>query len=311
MNFVTFEELSHCIYRNIEKIPEDVDLIVGIPRSGTLAGVLLSLYLNLPYVDIDILIQGGRVRSGNTRRCSDWVTDVKDAKHILIVDDSISSGKAIRQVKKELKERNIHKNCTFLAVYALRVNVALVDIYFEICEQPRMFEWNYMHHWALEYTCMDIDGVICDDPGVSERLSEKKYREFLENAKAKIIPTKRVGKLVSGRREKYRKETEAWLKKNGVAYEELFMIPNENNAGDHAAFKADIYKNSDSILFIESSYEQAVRICEITKKQVFCVENGQFITDKNVERNLRNICNNWKITAKRVIKKILRKIDYV
>ena len=53
MNFITFEELGECIYTNISKVPRNVDLIVGIPRSGTLAANLLALYLNLPFTDID------------------------------------------------------------------------------------------------------------------------------------------------------------------------------------------------------------------------------------------------------------------
>ena len=57
MNFITFEELGECIYTNISKVPRNVDLIVGIPRSGTLAANLLALYLNLPFTDIDTLIR--------------------------------------------------------------------------------------------------------------------------------------------------------------------------------------------------------------------------------------------------------------
>ena len=78
-----------------------------------------------------------------------------------------------------------------------------MDIYFKICEQPRMFEWNYMHHWALEYVCMDIDGVLCEDPSVYQNDDGKNYYDFLINAIPKIIPTQKVGKLVSCRLEKY------------------------------------------------------------------------------------------------------------
>ena len=72
-----------------------------------------------------------------------------------------------------------------MAIYALGATKHKVDIYFELCEQPRMFEWNYMHHWALEYCCMDIDGVVCEDPALFQNDDGKKYLDFIENAPIK------------------------------------------------------------------------------------------------------------------------------
>lgn len=316
MNFITFENLGECIYKNLSKIPRDVDLIVGIPRSGTLAANLLALYINLPYTDIDTLLRKGGLRSGNTRKCNEWIQSVEEAKHILIVDDSISSGKAIKEAKLQLRNADIRNKVSFLAVYAVRLSCKLVDIYFEICEQPRMFEWNYMHHWALEYVCMDIDGVLCQDPSIRQNDDGKKYYDFLLNAGPKIIPTQKVGKLVSGRIEKYRKETEEWLAKHKVAYGELCLIPADSaierrNNFDHAKFKADIYRKSKCFLFIESSYEQAVQICHYAGKQVFCVENKKLISPDNLSKHIKILGNDFKITLKRAVKKILGKIEYV
>lgn len=104
MNFITFEELGECIYTNISKVPRNVDLIVGIPRSGTLAANLLALYLNLPFTDIDTLIRKGELRSGSTRKCQNWIKSVAEAEHILVVDDSISSGKAMKEARRKIKE---------------------------------------------------------------------------------------------------------------------------------------------------------------------------------------------------------------
>ena len=40
-DFVTIGDLSDTIKRNIWKIPHDVDLVVGITRSGTLAANII------------------------------------------------------------------------------------------------------------------------------------------------------------------------------------------------------------------------------------------------------------------------------
>ncbi|TJV12977.1 MAG: phosphoribosyltransferase, partial [Mesorhizobium sp.] len=42
--------------------------------------------------------------------------------------------------------------------------------------------------------------------------------------------------------------------------------------GVHGSFKADFYRKSDAILFIESEHQQALKIAELSGKPVLCVE---------------------------------------
>ena len=77
----------------------------------------------------------------------------------------------------------------------------MVDIYFEICHMPRVFEWNYMHSWVLQYCCVDIDGVLCEDPSFFENDDGKRYRKFLLHAQPKLVPTKKIGYIVTARLE--------------------------------------------------------------------------------------------------------------
>ena len=60
------------------------------------------------------------------------------------------------------------------------------------------------------------------------------------------------------------------------------MMPYKNReermkANNHAEHKAEYYKETDAILFVESSYVQAVKIAQIAKKPVFCIETQQII----------------------------------
>lgn len=316
MNFKTYGDLTDCIVKNIHKIPRNIDLVVGIPRSGTMVANILALYLNLPYTDVDNFFNRGKLRTGNTRKCKSWISRIEDAKHVLLVDDSISSGQAIKEVKGRLKEQEMECNVTYLVVYALAASRSKVDIYFELCEQPRMFEWNYMHHWALEYCCMDIDGVICEDPSFFQNDDGKKYLDFLHNAEPKFVPTQKVGWLVSCRLEKYRPQTEGWLKRYGVEYNKLILmegITADERAFhvDHAKYKADVYKKSDSILFFESSYDQALQICRLSGKPVFCIENRTLITSGNVLAKMKVRNQEIKVTLKRIFKKLMNRISYV
>lgn len=313
MNFVTFDELNDCIYKNMKKIPRDIDLVIGIPRSGSLVANLIALYLNLPFMDIDSFLDGKNIRVGNTRKCEGWIKSSKDAKKALIVDDSITSGKAIKQVKDRIKESEITSEVVYLAVYALETNFYLVNLFFEICHQPRMFEWNYMHHWGLEYTCMDIDGVLCDDPTYIQNDDGKRYEEFLINAEPKFIPTKKIGYLVTCRLEKYRGLTQQWLEKHHIEYKQLIMLDNieaeeRKTNFNHGKFKANFYKTTNCFLFIESDYTQAIEIVQASNKQVFCVDKRKLITPDNLTAHLKILNNDFKITTKRVIKRLLKKV---
>ena len=312
MNFVTYEQMIQSVYRNLHKIPRDVDLVVGIPRSGMLVANVIALDLNLPFTDLDSFIDGRLIGTGDTRKRADWIQSVQDAKHILVVDDSISKGDAIKKAKKKVRESFYTGKVSYCVAYALPTNFACIDIFFEICNHPRMFEWNYLHHWGLKNTCMDIDGVLCKDPTFLQNDDGKKYVEFLRSAEPYIIPTKPVGYLVTGRLEKYREETEQWLKENRVQYDQLIMLDCESAKSraqiSQGAFKAEIYRQKkDCFLFIESSLEQALEICKITGKQVYCTENHVLINPENYLKYFGIYSRDLKITCKRVIKKLLKK----
>lgn len=44
--------MNDTIVRNLHRLPRDIDLVVGIPRSGLLAANLLSLAANIPMADL-------------------------------------------------------------------------------------------------------------------------------------------------------------------------------------------------------------------------------------------------------------------
>ena len=96
-----------------------------------------------------------------------------------------------------------------------------------------------------------------------------------------IIPTTQVGAFVTYRLEKYRPETEQWLKKQGIAYRELIMFDapdREIRAKMESSpdYKARIYGNASwAHLFFESSKAQAIRINKLTGKPVFSYEDGK------------------------------------
>lgn len=310
MNFVTFAHLSRTIVRNIHKIPRDLDLVVGIPRSGSLVAYMIGLVLNIPIVDLGSFISNQPIGTGTTRKKKEWITQPADARHILLVDDSISTGEAMKSAKNMMTLSGLKTKITTCAAYALPTNFFTVDCYFEICNHPRMFEWNFMHHWGLQYACVDIDGVLCLDPGIVTSQIESRYQEFLENATPKIIPTQKIGYLVTSRREKYRTPTERWLDRQKIEYDHLLMLESDNEEimtnKNYGIRKGEVYRNTNCFIFIESNQEQAMEICRISQKQVFCTETHELISPESLYSMTKIAYNDYFITLKRVVKKVFR-----
>ena len=282
VNYRTFQDLAVCIRNGIHKLPYDLDLIVGIPRSGMVPAYMIALMMNRPVCSIDEFIHGVKPSNGERRLNDTDVGPITKKKHILIVDDSIHSGIAYRKAKERLNKCDMSSyQIEWLAVYARQETKDIPDYYFEILETPRVFEWNYLNSSIISKACFDIDGVLCVDPTEKENDDGPEYRRFLLNATPLFIPQIKIHTIVTSRLEKYRPETEAWLKAHNVQYDNLRMLdlPSKEERirlKAHASFKAQVYGGlKDTYIFYESNREQAKEIAAITGKPCFCVETDE------------------------------------
>jgi uncharacterized HAD superfamily protein len=203
---------------------------------------------------------------------------------ILVVDDSSNSGESMRRARRFIAGQPSLRGSTikYLAIYASREAISDLDMHFQIVDQPRIFEWNFMHHDHAQNFLFDLDGVLCEDgpPESSESMSV--YIDHLVNARPKIIPTLKIGAIVTSRLERYREQTETWLKKYGVSYRYLIMtnLPTaeeRRRLSMHGKFKADVYGKLGGSLFVESEAWQAREIALITGKAVYNLENSEYI----------------------------------
>jgi len=279
MNYRNIKDLNNIILQKLSIIPRDFDLIVGVPRSGMLPANLLSLYLNRPYTDIDSFLNGHIYKAGARSQFFD--SEVAHKK-VLVVEDSIASGSAMKEVKESLKHLEDKFDLKYCAIYVVPGKEKMVDYFFELVPLPRYFQWNILNHTTLEKACFDIDGVLCPDPLPEQNDDGEKYIDFILNAPPLFIPGSKIGTIVTSRLEKYRKETTIWLGANHIKYNDLVMLdlPNmearqkANNHGDH---KAKAYMSKPYVLFIESELNQAIEINRISKKPVLCTANFEMI----------------------------------
>ena len=282
MNYRSVADLNADARRLAHRLPKNYDLVVGIPRSGLLAANLLCLHLDRPMTDVDGLCAGRILQAGHR---FDAGTDFANVERILVVDDSVASGRQMRETKERLEREGLSDeyDIDYAAIYISTDGYSYVDHWSSVVERYRVFEWNLMHHPLLERFCVDIDGVLCRDPTDEENDDGERYREFVESVSPRVIPSERIGWLVTSRLERYREGTERWLAEHGIEYDELVMMDHPNaaarrEAGDHGQFKAEVYRSTGAELFIESSHWQAVEIAQATGKPVYCYETNELIT---------------------------------
>lgn len=249
------------------------DVVVGIPKSGIVPAVAMANILGLPFTTLYSAVRGDVPEHGfrTVRAFPGW-----SEARILIVDDSVNNGNEVQRVKEIIKKSRL--NAHIMAVYATTQGTKFVDSYVEILKHPRIFEWNLLNHSLSKQACFDMDGVLCVDPSANDKKNEDNYLNFLENAKPLFIPKKNIGYIVTSRLERYRKMTEIWLEKYGVLYDSLIMMQHfdaetRQKYSLHAIFKSEIFKKTNTLYFVESSYSQAIVIARLAQKPCFCVHD--------------------------------------
>ncbi|MEM7809110.1 MAG: phosphoribosyltransferase [Planctomycetota bacterium] len=305
MNYRSIADMTRDLSGFVGKLPTDIDVVVGVPRSGMLAASILALLLNRRLTDLEGLFEDRLISSGRRAVSRSDQT----IKKILIVEDSVSVGESIKRVRQRIDEAKLPYDVEYLAVYVTPGHHDLVDYSVAEVGPPRVFEWNVMHHEYLGRACVDIDGVLCVDPTREQNDDGERYLDFLRTAAPLRLPSLEIGWLVTSRLEKYREPTEQWLRDHGVAYRELRMMPAATPAErfriGHANFKAKTYMETDSLLFLESEPAQASEIARLSGKAVLCIETMR-LADRDAPQPASYRARSLHHKVKRRLKKWLR-----
>ncbi len=121
MHYRSIADMNAAIVSGLHRLPSDLDLVVGVPRSGLLAANLLSLAANIPMTDLDSFVAGNVFSSGFTKRLSAVRPDIyRRCEKILVIDDSINMGAAMRDARTRVADAGSTAELTFAAVYGLR-----------------------------------------------------------------------------------------------------------------------------------------------------------------------------------------------
>lgn len=301
--YVSIADLSCDIRAHLHRVPPDVDLIVGIPRSGMIPAYMIGLYLNRLVIDLDNFLANGPAGHGQTRPVGAHVSSPFTARHILLVDDSLATGLSMRKCLERIRAANFRGRISTCAAIVAPSRHWDVDLSFREVPYPRIFEWNAFHHPDVANSCFDLDGILCLDPTDEENDDGVCYEKFLASAKTLFRPTQRIGHIVSARLEKYRGQTESWLAQAGIRYGQLHLIDLPSAAerirlGAHSTHKAKVYVETGAQLFYESDLRQAQEIARISGKPVLCTADMsmQLPGGLHLAASIRN--TRWKLRGR-------------
>lgn len=274
INVRTVADMASIIALNLHRIDRTkFDVVVGIPRSGMLPASIIATHLGLPLADVRGYSAG--IMNGRSGVPS------AGGKRVLLVDDSCNKGGAMKRAASVFPPKTKVTRLAIFGPYQLDDPLDVCDIWFETLGGPRVFAWNLWKHIRLPRWGFDMDGVLCRDCTKAENDDGPRYAEFLEKAEPLFIPHREIGHIVTARAEKYRLQTEAWLKRHGIKYASLTMTPWDSKADRMAAMKSaggrGGWKSEQAArlgveMFIESSPKQAKAIAHGALIPVFCTE---------------------------------------
>ena len=283
IKYTSVSDLLNTIRLNLWKIPNNIDLIVGVPRSGMFCAILVSEFLNKPVISIEDFLLGLEPSFGGR------IKKTSNFKNILVLEDTAYTGRSILDAKQKCLNLGNANNYNFIfgCIYAEgKEATKKVDIYFENNYDPNttlchLYEWNILQHdeYVSKYLMFDMDGILCKEPP-DERNTEE-YIDYIQHATSMVIPSSMIGAIVTYRLNIYREITEKWLKDTGIQYKALYMV--KANSWEERArmcspaqYKAYVYKNATwALLFIESDKRQAQEIAKLSNKPVWCYEDGK------------------------------------
>ncbi|WP_231743663.1 phosphoribosyltransferase [Stieleria neptunia] len=277
--FVTARDFQQDILRLAGMVPNDIGLIVGVARSGMSVASMLAMYLHLPMAAIR-QTQGDVVHVGNGWRLNESKHAIKKTR-ALVVDDTVMTGNSLKAIRPVMDRE--FPEATTAAVYVNPSANVKPDIHVVDLPWPHLLEWNLFNSVMSPNTACDFDGILCRDCSPEQDDDGERYLDFIRNAKPLYVPRKEpVPLIVTARIAKYRKPTEAWLRRHGMRWYKLVMHPAktlaERNRDDIAAYKARHYSewlethtpNPAPAMFIESDDRQARAIARNAKRLVVC-----------------------------------------
>lgn len=304
MLYVNYQDMSRVILQRRGALPDRIDMVAGIPRSGIVPATMIATMLNAPLTDTESLIEGKLYGHGYTKNSPDIDRALAPGRTVLVIDDAVGSGRTFREVQEKFAAAELTGNFVYCAIYAPARKHPDVDIVLRVVPPGPLFQWNVMHHRILAKACVDIDGVLCCNPMPQQDDDGRAYESFLDTTSVLHKTSGEIGWLVTSRLEKYRANTEDWLARNGIIYRELIMAVGQEDHENSSQYKARVYSRTGAELFIVSEAEDAERICSLSNLPVLSIATQRIILPETMPgMSVNKVLSTRSLTRRRRIAK--------
>jgi adenine/guanine phosphoribosyltransferase-like PRPP-binding protein len=284
--FITLEQYGSDIRRLAQIVPNDVDIVAGVSRSGLYPATMIAMMLHKPMVVVNqqtgnITIPGNGWRLANQQRHIE-----PKGNRVLVIDDTTMTGGSQSLIRKAVAGK--YGQVTYATVYCNpNANLGMPDIHAVSLPWPHLLEWNLFNSILSPSMATDFDGILCRDCTREEDDDGERYLNFIRTANPLYLMRKSVIPLiVTARLEKYREETVAWLGRHGMKAEKIIMGPWSNNQErsrvDLGAWKGEHFMawskgrgGVKPLIFAESEERQAKRVAKVSGGLVVCPAAGR------------------------------------
>ena len=158
-------------------------MVVGLPKSGIIPGIMIASFKNKRFLDIDSFQFALSSGSGVRKYSHSEVTKSR----VLVVDDSVNTGAEFKKTRDGLKHMSGEFDFVFLAVYGVtpEAKAPEADIVLSHVCHPRIFQWNAENRRLKDRLHSDKD---------SEKLREKLdwNRKRVQELEAKLASSGRL-----------------------------------------------------------------------------------------------------------------------
>lgn len=209
--------------------------IIAVARSGLTPATILAQMLHLP---LYILRQtpGDIIHAGHGWRLHG--RQIELAKPLL-VDDTIGSGVSLRRALEVATAQGV--TCDTCVIYQHPKAELQATHCARYLPNPHVLEWNVGNSPYSDRIVWDMDGLICEDCPPECDDDGGRYLDWLRSVQPRCLTRRSRITIATGRREKWRAETLAWLDRYGV--------------------RADLRMHADGDRTFESIVSHKARIC--------------------------------------------------
>jgi orotate phosphoribosyltransferase/uncharacterized HAD superfamily protein len=252
----------------LKTLPNQFDVVIGIPRAGVMIANAISLQFCIPWSLPSCFLENKQVFYSS-------ILKTPEIERVLIVEDCISQGREINEVKAAIKAKYPDLTVKTGSLLVNTANESVVDYYYRNVEKKAIETvWDLLK--LDKNYVVDMDGVLNYNPSDKDTASVDSYLQFIENAQPYLLLRSKIDTIVTARPEWARKPTERWLRKHKVQYNKLVMLEGHGLTPPFeaaVAHKISTLKYTQPEIFWESDYNQAKMIHKKTGIKVLCTDN--------------------------------------